>query len=42
MPYGDMEARFSRLDTLTRVIIGLTALGVACFSPVVEKLLLLA
>jgi hypothetical protein len=38
---GGMEARFSRLDTMIRVLIGLTALAVAFFSPVAEKLLIL-
>uniref|UniRef100_I2Q361 Uncharacterized protein n=1 Tax=Desulfovibrio sp. U5L TaxID=596152 RepID=I2Q361_9BACT len=36
---GDMNARFARLENMVKVLIGLTALAVAFFSPVAEKLL---
>lgn len=38
---GDMETRFARLEVLVKVLIGLTALAVAFFSPVAKELLLL-
>ncbi len=36
---GRIDARFARLEIMVKVLIGLTALAVAFFSPVAEKLL---
>jgi hypothetical protein len=36
---GEMNARFARLEVMLKVLIGLTAMAVAFFSPVAEKLL---
>jgi len=36
---GELNARLARLETMVKVLIGLTALAVAFFSPVAEKLL---
>ncbi len=38
---GEMNARFARLENMVKVLIGLTTLAVAFFSPVAEKLLAL-
>lgn len=38
---GEINARFARLENMVKVLIGLTALAVAFFSPVAEKLLAL-
>ena len=38
---GQLDARFARLENMVKVLIGLTALAVAFFSPVAEKLLAL-
>ncbi len=37
--FGAMEARLAKLENMVKVLIGLTALAVAFFSPVAEKLL---
>jgi len=39
--FGMMDARLARLENMVKVLIGLTALAVAFFSPVAEKLLAL-
>ncbi|MEA4854917.1 hypothetical protein [Solidesulfovibrio sp.] len=36
---GEMNARFAKLEKMVKVLIGLTALAVAFFSPVAEKLI---
>ena len=36
---GEMNARLARLENMVKVLIGLTALAIAFFSPVAEKLL---
>ncbi len=36
---GRLEARMARFETMLKVLIGLTAMAVAFFSPVAEKLL---
>lgn len=36
---GELNARLARLENMVKVLIGLTALAVAFFSPVAEKLL---
>jgi len=38
---GRIDARFARLEVMVKTLIGLTALAVAFFSPVAEKLLAL-
>ncbi len=38
---GEVNARLARLENMVKVLIGLTALAVAFFSPVAEKLLAL-
>ena len=38
---GRLDARLARLENMIKVLIGLTALAVAFFSPVAEKLLTL-
>jgi len=37
--FGEIDARFARLETMVKVLIGLSALAVAFFSPVAEKLI---
>jgi hypothetical protein len=36
---GEINARLARLENMVKVLIGLTALAIAFFSPVAEKLL---
>ena len=36
---GELNARLARLENMVKVLIGLTALAVAFFSPAAEKLL---
>ncbi|QAZ67310.1 hypothetical protein [Solidesulfovibrio carbinolicus] len=38
---GEVNTRLARLENMVKVLIGLTALAVAFFSPVAEKLLAL-
>lgn len=37
--FGAMDSRLARLENMVKVLIGLTALAIAFFSPVAEKLL---
>jgi hypothetical protein len=37
--FGEIDVRLARLENMVKVLIGLTALAVAFFSPVAEKLL---
>jgi hypothetical protein len=36
---GEVNTRLARLENMVKVLIGLAALAIACFSPVAEKLL---
>uniref|UniRef100_I2Q442 Uncharacterized protein n=1 Tax=Desulfovibrio sp. U5L TaxID=596152 RepID=I2Q442_9BACT len=37
--FGAVDARLARLENMVKVLIGLTALAVAFFSPVAEKVI---